>query len=371
MSEVQMAGVASVPTPPTGQTTVYVDSSTKALKSKNDAGVVTDYAAVGGAITSLTGEVSASGPGAAPATILNAAVLAKVLTGLTAGTGQISATDTLLEAFGKLMSKGNAGFFPSTTSDGTAIISADTTLLRDMYYDTLTINVGATLYTNGFRVFARTAIINNGTIDRSGANASGTAATAGLVAGTLAAGTAGGAGGTAAGSVGGASATSLGGAGGAGGLGSGGAGGAGGTNTLNTAVNGGVEILYGVDRAREGRNIAGTAITTGSGGGGGGGDGVAGGAGGAGGAMIVLLTPSLTGTGTIRARGGNGFTPITGGNKGGGGGGGGGVIATITENDVTATSLTLDIAGGTGASGTGTGVTGTNGSVGRIYHVRV
>lgn len=370
MSEVQLAGVASVATPPTGQVAVYVDSTTKALKSKNDAGVVTDYAAVGGAITSLTGEVSASGPGAAPATVLNAAVLAKVLTGLTSATGQILATDTILQAFGKLMSKGNTGFFPAA-QDGNATISADTTLLRDMYYDTLTINVGATLYTNGFRVFAKTAIINNGTIDRSGANASGTAATAGLVAGTLAAGTAGGAGGAAAGSVGGASATSLGGAGGAGGLGSGGAGGAGGTNTLNTAVNGGVEILYGVDRSREGRNLAGTAITTGSGGGGGGGDGVAGGAGGAGGAMIVLLTPSLTGTGTIRARGGNGFTPITGGNKGGGGGGGGGVIATITENDVTATSLTLDIAGGTGASGTGTGVTGTNGSVGRIYPVRV
>lgn len=370
MSEVQLAGVASVATPPTGQTTVYVDSTTKALKSKNDAGVVTDYSAVGGAITSLTGEVTATGPGAGAAVVQNAAVLAKVLTGLTAGTGQIVATDSILQAFGKLMTKGNTGFFPAAP-DGNATISADTTLLRDMYYDTLTINVGATLFTNGFRVFARTAIINNGIIDRSGANASGTAATTGLTAGTLAAGAAGGAGGTGAGSAGGASATSLGGAGGAGGLGSGGAGGAGGTNTLNTAANGGVEAFLGVDRAREGRNLAGVAITQGSGGGGGGGDGVAGGAGGAGGGLIVLLTPSLTGTGQIKANGGNGFTPITGGNKGGGGGGGGGIICTITENDVSLTGLTLSVAGGAGASGVGTGVTGSNGTVGRIYQVRV
>lgn len=370
MSEIKLHNQTAPSTPSTGQTTVYVDSVSKKLKSKDDAGVVTDYSAAGNSITALTGEVTASGPGSAAATIANAAVLSKILTGLTLGTGTIQATDTIIQAFGKLMTKGNAGFFPAAT-DGNAVIASDTTLFRDMYYDTLTINAGATLYTNGFRVFARTSIINNGIIDRSGLNASGTSATTALAAGTLAAGTAGGAGGTAAGSAGGASATSLGGAGGAGGLGSSGAGGAGGTNTLNTAANGGVETFQNVDRSREGRNLAGSQITAGSGGGGAGGDGVAGGAGGGGGGLIVLMSPSITGTGQINAKGGNGFTPITGGNKGGGGGGGGGIIACISENDVTATSLVLSVAGGFGASGVGTGATGQNGTIGRIYYVRV
>lgn len=369
MSELKMATKASVATPATGKTTVYVDSATKTLKSKNDAGAVTDYAALGNAITSLTGEVVASGPGAAPSVVQNSAVIGKLLTGLAQLTGQITASDTILQAFGKLMTKGNAGFFAAAT-DGNATIAADTTLLRDMYYDTLTINPGATLFTNGFRVFARTEIINNGKIDRSGANASGTAATAGLTAGTLAAGAAGGAGGAAAGAVGGASATSLGGSGGSAGLGSGGAGGGAGLNTLNTAVNGGVETFQQLDRAREGRNLIGTLVTGGSGAGGGGGDGTAGGAGGAGGGVMMLMSPSITGIGEIFAKGGNGASPA-GGNRGGGGGGGGGVLALISENDITMTSLVVSVAGGAGASGAGSGATGNNGSVGRIYYVRV
>lgn len=370
MSKITTVNIAnaSIPTPASGNTSIFVDTD-KLLKTKDDAGTVTNYGAAGSAITSLTGEVTASGPGAAAATMLNSAVLGKVLTGLASSTGTIAATDTILQAFGKLVLKGNTGFYPQAV-DGDVTISSDTSIVRDMYYDNLTVNAGATLYTNGFRVFAATSITINGTIDRSGANASGTAATTALTAGTLAAGTAGGAGGIAAGAAGGASATSLGGAGGAGGLGSGGAGGAAGTNTLNTAATGGVESLYGLDRAREGRNIAGTQITTGSGGGGGGGDGVAGGAGGAGGGIIVLVSRSITGTGQINARGGNGYTPITGGNKGGGGGGGGGVICTISENLISATSLTLSVSGGLGVSGTGTGASGSNGSTGRIYNVR-
>lgn len=370
MSQIDLVGQSSVPTPPSGQASVYIDAASKTLKSKDDAGTVTDYAQLGNSISGLTGEVTASGPGNVPAVVSNSAVLSKVLTGLSQLTGQILATDTLLQAFGKLMTKGNAGFFP-VASDGDAVISADTTLTRDMYYNTLVINSGATLFTNGFRVFARTSITNNGFIDRSGANASGTAATTALTAGTLAAGTTGGAGGTAAGSAGGNSATSLGGAGGAGGLGSLGAGGAGGTNTLNTAGNGGVETFQNVDRCKEGRNLAGTQVTYGSGGGGGGGDGVAGGAGGAGGGLIILMSPLITGTGQINAKGGNGFTPITGGNKGGGGGAGGGIIVCISENDVTTTSLALSVSGGLGAPGVGTGANGVNGTVGRIYLVRV
>jgi len=55
----------------------------------------------GSYITSLTGEVTAAGPGAASATLLNSAVIGKVLTGLNVTGGTIVATDTILQAFGK------------------------------------------------------------------------------------------------------------------------------------------------------------------------------------------------------------------------------------------------------------------------------
>jgi len=359
---------AGIPTPTTGNTTLFVDTD-KLLKGKDDAGAITNYGASGNAISALTGQVTASGPGSAVATVANSAVIGKVLTGLVSTTGTISATDTILQAFGKLVSKNNVGFYPYS-SDGNVVISANTNLVKDMYYETLVVNSGATLFTNGFRIFAKTSIENNGTIDRSGSDASGTAATTGLSAGTLAAGAAGGAGGAAAGSAGGASATSLGGAGGAGGLGSGGAGGAAGTKTDVTTNSGGIEIFQNYNRAVIGQNLIGGLVTGGAGGGGAGGDGVAGGAGGAGGGLVIMCSPNIFGTGAIRAKGGNGFTPITGGNKGGGGGGGGGTIVVISENDTLSTSLTLDVSGGTGVSGTGTGVSGSNGSSGRIYRLR-
>ena len=48
--------------------------------------------------------------------------------------------------------------------DGDATIAADTWLTRDMYYNSLTINVGATLYTNGWQVFVTGVCTNNGVI---------------------------------------------------------------------------------------------------------------------------------------------------------------------------------------------------------------
>lgn len=368
MARIEIVNQTAPATPSAGETVLFVDSADKLLKSKDDTGAVVNYGSAGVAITALTGEVTATGPGSSAATVSNSAVLAKVLTGLSAATGNVLATDSILQAFGKLMIKANQGFYPMA-SDGNVTYAADFTILRDMYYDNLTIDSGATLYTNGFRIFAN-SVVNNGTIDRSGNNATGTAATAALVAGTLGAAGAGGAGGAAAGSAGGASAISLGGAAGAGGLGSGGAGGAAGAKTDNTAANGGLEIFNNQHDARSGRNLAAGLITGGAGGGGGGGDGVAGGAGGGGAGTIVLISKSVTGTGLIKAVGGAGFSAITGGNKGGGGGGGGGVVAIISENDVTATSLTISVAGGIGASGTGTGASGANGSNGRIYLVR-
>lgn len=55
-------------------------------------------------------------------------------------------------------------------SDGSVTISVDTSLSRDMFYDTLTVNNGIVLTTNGYRIFAKTAVVNNGTIRWNGNN---------------------------------------------------------------------------------------------------------------------------------------------------------------------------------------------------------
>jgi predicted heme/steroid binding protein len=61
----------------------------------------------GNYITSLTGEATASGPGAASVTLTNSAVIGKVLTGLNVTGGSISATDSILAAFGKIQNQIN------------------------------------------------------------------------------------------------------------------------------------------------------------------------------------------------------------------------------------------------------------------------
>ena len=48
--------------------------------------------------------------------------------------------------------------------DGTVVISTNQFLSRDMYYDTLTVNNGVTLFTNGFKVFVKNTLTNNGTV---------------------------------------------------------------------------------------------------------------------------------------------------------------------------------------------------------------
>jgi tetraspanin-3/YLP motif-containing protein 1 len=49
-------------------------------------------------------------------------------------------------------------------SDGNVTIAANTSLSRDMYYNTLTVNANTILFTNGFKVFVKENLINNGTI---------------------------------------------------------------------------------------------------------------------------------------------------------------------------------------------------------------
>ncbi len=54
-------------------------------------------------------------------------------------------------------------------SDGDVIISVNTQLARDMYYDDLTVNAGITLNAYGYRIFVKGTLTNNGTITRLGA----------------------------------------------------------------------------------------------------------------------------------------------------------------------------------------------------------
>jgi len=76
------------------------------------------YQEQGDYITALTGEATGSGPGAADVTLLNAAVIAKVLEGLNITGGSINAADTILQAFGKLQNQVN-GLFGGVTYQGT------------------------------------------------------------------------------------------------------------------------------------------------------------------------------------------------------------------------------------------------------------
>jgi len=371
MSAVDLSNLASVTTPPSGKTTIFVDSADKKLKTKDDTGAITNYSAAGGAITSLTGEVTASGPGAAGATISNSAVINKLLTGFLESSGDILATDSLLQAIQKLAGKKGTALF-GNGSDGIVTLVGNTTLVRDMYYQSLTINPGVTLFTNGFRIFVLSDFINNGIVDRNGSNAIlGTGGVA-LAVGTLCAVVAGGTGGTsAAGTVGTASAVALGGTGGAGGTGGTTAGGAAGALTLVTTVNGNLEVLNSSRQATVARDLANTIITGGAGAGGGGGAGVGfqGGGGGGGGGCAVIVAKNLTGTGIIRANGGNGADAV-GANAAGGGAGGGGILSIVTENDTAMTSLTFQVNAGSSGTGNGTGGNGNPGSVGRMFKVR-
>jgi len=98
----------------------------------------------------------------------------------------------------------------------------------------------------------------------------------------------------------------------------------------------------------------------GSGGGGGSGDlgSTSAGGGGGGGAILIASSTTITLTGTINARGGNGG----GGNNPGGGGSGGAIRLVATA--IAGTNGTLDVRGGSGNSGVGIGSGG--GSGGRL-----
>ncbi len=265
-------------------------------------------------------------------------------------------------------------------SDGDVTLGAGTTTLyRDRYYETLIVPSGATLDTNGYRVFARTLIqVNAGGAIRCDGNAGATSGAGGAGGaatntGTLVGGSAGGDGanttgdGTAGGNV----TRGLGGAGGLGGTAGGGNdGGSGGAVTRASSANGGgtAAIWPGhVTSAITGRDLAGQQLAGGSGGGGGGANAVTGtsGGGGSGGGFMILAAKRIVNNGTISAVGGAGGAATGAGHSGGAGGGGGAIE--LIRRDETGSGI-VTVAGGAlgvGSSGASSGLAA--GDDGNVY----
>lgn len=292
-------------------------------------------------------------------------------------------------------------------SDGHVTISSNTTLTRDMYYESLTVNNGIVLSTGGFRIFSRLFInlVGTGKISANGADGANgeggndTNTRIGGAGGTSPNGyirsTAGVAGGDAnttngsAPSVGTNESFAIGsngvagGNGGNGTWGTGRTGAIGGTATPPAATLGGyrnrenliLQRLFDANaspqqfklHAGSGGGAPGAGGNTGNQSGG------AGGGAGANAYNAVVCTKYILGSGTIEAKGGDGgdggdMSTSTAGNRGGGGGGGGGsgAIAALLYRYRLGT-VTLVVTGGVGGTGGqphGTGTAGTNGTNG-------
>jgi len=81
-------------------------TSTDGYLSSTDWNTFNNKQAAGSYITALTGEATASGPGSATVTLSTSAVTGKLLTGLNlTGGGTIAATDSILQAFGKVQNQ--------------------------------------------------------------------------------------------------------------------------------------------------------------------------------------------------------------------------------------------------------------------------
>jgi len=101
--------------PPAGFCIIY-SKTDNILYLKDSSGVEVALGSAS-AITSLTGEATATGPGAASVTLSNSAVIGKVLTGFTSGPNAVvSATDTLLTAIQKLQAQISATSGAAITS---------------------------------------------------------------------------------------------------------------------------------------------------------------------------------------------------------------------------------------------------------------
>lgn len=339
------------------------------------------------------------------------------LTALIATTSPISTKIPISSVSGTLdiwlsMIRGNG-------SDGTTVISATTTLTRDMFYNNLTINAGVTI-SSSYKIHVLGTLTNEGNIIRTGFNGSNgtdgntgndaacTQGTGG--AGALAvpdgslggsfAGQAGGAGGDGGGANGGVAGTAgtawgnvISGAGtasGAGGAGTGGSAGssgaAGAIGSSTSTSNSPSSTFIAVAQFDFNGLFKGWSGSGGGGGGGGGYDGVGGhnngcggGGGGSGssGGTIWISANAIINSGTISSIGGNGGnggaggvgTHTSGGKGGGGAPGNGGNIFLFYHTLVNTGTITTTpgTAGTAGLTGNG-GAAGSTGTAGKIWY---
>ena len=101
---------------------------TNGYLSSTDWNTFNNKQTAGNYITALTGEATASGPGSAAITLTNSAVIGKVLTGVNITGGSITATDSILTAFGKVQNQIN-GLIGGSIYKGTWNASTNTPTL--------------------------------------------------------------------------------------------------------------------------------------------------------------------------------------------------------------------------------------------------
>lgn len=280
--------------------------------------------------------------------------------GTVVGGGQLAtAGGTPVQPVTDQLTSGDLG----TGADGAVTLSANATLVRDMQYSSLTVNVAVVLNTAGYVIRCQGVLTNNGIIANDGGNGqavslgTGTPG-AGAPNGTLFGGGGGGYGGSVPVVSNGASppAADV-------------EGGPGGNATVTQTGLGGTVTISGAI----GLSMPGLRSLRYSGGGGGGidshGSGTGASAGGGGGGVVIIFTGSTAGNGDVHANGGAGaaWTQAPSGSNpseaGAGGGGGICYIACRARGD----AWTVTASGGAGAVSTGNIGTGTaqNGWPGR------
>lgn len=261
-------------------------------------------------------------------------------------------------------------FGPGT--DGNIILATNMTLLRDMYYNTLFVPMGYTLFTNGFRVYCKTSIEVSGSIRNEGGF--GGAGGIGAIEGTIGRGFNGGIGTTGAGSAGSIiNGMCIGNIGGRGGSGASGPGGIPSASYGPVPWNGGQTVVCSLPNALTCRDLDGGKLCGGTGGGSGSGNNASGigGNGGGGGGLIVLAAPLiiLNASGEVSVAGGTGGSSANASNCGGGGGGGGGTVIFVASTVNRNISTTVNVTGGVGGISLAGGVAGLTGGNGYVRWV--
>ena len=253
------------------------------------------------------------------------------------------------------------------------------TMNRDAFLNNLTVNSGVSFRPQGFLPYIAGTLVNSGTVECRGADASGVTGGAAVTdAGTFIADTTGG--GNGAGSTGNTTggnstllANSAGGSGGAGGTGNAIAAGVPGTASAPVASITSWRTLNYVlsQRLISATTILGLNGGTGGSAGGASGNGVGNtatsGGGGAGAVNLFLIMNTLDNAGTIRSRGGNGANAsVVGTAFGAGGGGGGGAGAVLIAVNKVLALGTISSTGGTAGTGAGTSTAASAGGVGPV-----